>query len=202
MADKDISTSCSTNYGDILAKYESLWIEQLGRLKDRFSENIEKVEHPGMGQLPMGMNGKTGSKTDVPNVFVYKNAIVDVLSFLKLELGYGFLSDITASDEMPERPRFHVIYSLFSHTHFARIRIKVALNENETIETAVPVWAGANWAEREVFDMFGIRFEGHPDLRRILNDERFVGYPQRKDYGIQDYQIFSTAEPIRTELLE
>lgn len=99
--------------------------------------------------------------------------------------------DITAAD-YPERedelPRFDVLLIVRSMKHNHRVRIKTRVGDEESLDSLVPVWPGANWAEREVFDMFGIRFDGHPDLRRILMYDEFVGYPLRKDYPIEKTQ--------------
>ena len=171
------------------------WKNQVAQLKDRFVAAIEEVRMPV--EYP----------TDVPILYVKKESIIEVLTFLKDESGfdYGFLADITATDEEIE-PRFEVVYHLFSHSTKARIRIKVrvpsSVAEGEGIPTAVSVWLGANWAEREVYDMFGVKFKGHPNLRRILMDGRWVGYPLRKDYPLRGYQIFTEPEPVNPTLLE
>ena len=100
---------------------------------------------------------------------------------------FGTLVDITAVD-WPERPaRFDVVYHLLSMHRNHRIRVKAALPEDEMIASAVPVWPAANWFEREVFDMFGIIFAGHPDLRRLLTDYGFRGFPLRKDFPTTGY---------------
>ncbi|MBI2567889.1 MAG: NADH-quinone oxidoreductase subunit C [Candidatus Schekmanbacteria bacterium] len=140
--------------------------------------------------------------TDVPIVFVRKDSIAAVLAFARDEPGfeYGFLADITATDEEVE-PRFEVVYNLFSHTRGWRFRLKVRVPSDEEVPTAVGVWPAANWLEREVYDMFGVRFAGHPDLRRILMDERWVGHPLRKDYPLRGYQIFPDPQEIKPELL-
>jgi NADH-quinone oxidoreductase subunit C len=99
--------------------------------------------------------------------------------------------DITAADypeREPELPRFDVLVIVRSMKHNHRVRIKTRVGEDENLDSLVPVWPGANWAEREVFDMFGIRFDGHPDLRRILMYDEFEGYPLRKDYPIEKTQ--------------
>lgn len=83
-----------------------------------------------------------------------------------------------------------------------RVRVKVKIAENEKFNTLIPLWEGANWAEREIYDMFGIHFEGHPDLRRILMDMRWEGHPLRKDYPLRGYQVFLTPEPLDPELLK
>jgi NADH-quinone oxidoreductase subunit C len=126
-----------------------------------------------------------------------------LLRFMKSEPGfeYGFLSDITATDEEIE-PRFEIVYNLASMTKQHRIRLKVRVRENEECPSACEIWPGANWAEREVFDMFGVRFSGHPDLRRILLDNRWQGHPLRKDYPIKGYQVFTSPEQVEEHLLE
>jgi NADH-quinone oxidoreductase subunit C len=111
-------------------------------------------------------------------------AAVTIIEFLKLEAGFDYLVDITAVDR-PDRPeRFELIYVLYSFARNQRIRIKSSVPEGFKPPTAVPVHATSNWLEREVFDMFGIEFEGHPDMRRILMPEEWQGHPLRKDYSI------------------
>jgi NADH-quinone oxidoreductase subunit C len=127
---------------------------------------------------------------------VERAAIVDVLRFCRddAELGFDMLSDLTAVDflKFPGRedgPRFEVVYHLYSIAHNHRVRLKVRVDEDDAVvPTAVPLWPIANWLEREVWDMFGIRFEGHPDPRRLLMYEEFVGHPLRKDYPINRRQ--------------
>lgn len=101
------------------------------------------------------------------------------------ELLYDFLSDLTAVDRLKNHPRFEVVYHLYSLQYKRRIRLKVQVEEGGAVPSVTSVWGGANWHEREVFDMFGIRFEGHPDLRRILMPEGWEGCPLRKDYPVQ-----------------
>lgn len=105
-------------------------------------------------------------------------------------LALNLLSDITAVDWMDQRDeRFEVVYQLLSVSKLWRLTIKVAVSESKPeVSSALPLWAGANFLEREVWDMFGIRFVGHPDLRRILMYEEFVGHPLRKDYPVQGKQ--------------
>jgi NADH-quinone oxidoreductase subunit C len=111
-------------------------------------------------------------------------AVIPILETLKLELDFDYMVDITAVD-YPKRPeRFDVVYILYSFPRNERIRVKTMIAEGHRPATAVPVYATANWLEREVFDMFGIEFEGHPDMRRILMPEEWEGYPLRKEYGI------------------
>ncbi len=111
-------------------------------------------------------------------------AAVTVLEFLKTEAGFDYLVDITAVD-YPARPeRFELVYIVYSFKRNQRIRIKIRIPEGFQPATAVPVHLTADWLEREVFDMFGIEFAGHPNMRRILLPEEWQGYPLRKDYPI------------------
>jgi len=112
------------------------------------------------------------------------DAVIPIIETLKLELDFDYLVDITAVD-YPKRPeRFDLVYILYSFAHNQRIRVKAMIADGFSPATAVPVHLAANWLEREVFDMFGIQFAGHPDMRRILMPEEWQGYPLRKDYGI------------------
>ena len=111
--------------------------------------------------------------------------ILDVLRFLRddAELRFDILSDVTAVDYLPRLPRFEVVYHLYSISRNRRVRIKARIEERAPrIASAVPLYASANWMEREVFDLYGIHFEGHPDLRRLLLYDEFEGHPLRKDY--------------------
>jgi NADH-quinone oxidoreductase subunit C len=122
--------------------------------------------------------------------------IVDALRFCRDEpdLGFDMLMDLTAVDYLkyPGRedgPRFDVVYHLYSVTHNHRVRLKVPVEQDApSVPTATALWPIANWLEREVWDMYGIRFDGHPDLRRLLLYEEFVGHPLRKDYPMERRQ--------------
>jgi NADH-quinone oxidoreductase subunit C len=120
-------------------------------------------------------------------VTVKKSAIIDVLAFLKNTLQFNQLIDLTAVDCLGKRAdRFLVVYQLRSLSNKDSLRIKAPVSEDAcSIPTATLVWSTANWLEREVFDLFGIVFEKHPDLRRILLTDDWVGYPLRKDYPLQ-----------------
>lgn len=125
------------------------------------------------------------------NYFVVDAArISEVCGYLRDEEEFDYLVDLTAVDYPKREKRFEIVYQLYSFERNVRLRVKAPLGENETIASAVPVWSTANWLEREVYDMFGVRFDGHPDLKRILLPEDWQGYPLRKDYGIiqQDTQ--------------
>jgi NADH-quinone oxidoreductase subunit C len=113
-------------------------------------------------------------------------AVIPILEYLKAEAQFDYLVDVTAVD-YPERPeRFELVYILYSFERNQRIRIKTRIPEGFRPATAVPVYPTANWLEREVFDMFGIEFQGHPDMRRILLPEDWTGHPLRKDVSILD----------------
>ncbi|HZB89022.1 MAG TPA: NADH-quinone oxidoreductase subunit C [Terracidiphilus sp.] len=103
--------------------------------------------------------------------------------------GFNFLEDLTAVDWLPSEPRFQVSYHILSHAMKDYIRLRVMLSGDEaTLASITSVWPGANYYEREVFDLFGIRFEGHPNLRRILMPDEWVGHPLRKDYPVEGYR--------------
>jgi NADH-quinone oxidoreductase subunit C len=102
---------------------------------------------------------------------------------------FNFLSDVTCVDWYPSEPRFEVIYHLLSIPNKERVRLKVRLNSGSpVVESLTSVWSGANYFEREVFDLFGVRFTGHPYLRRILMPEDWEGHPLRKDYPVEGYR--------------
>jgi NADH-quinone oxidoreductase subunit C len=103
--------------------------------------------------------------------------------------GYNFFEDMTAVDWFPSTPRFQLSYHILSHGFKEHIRLRVLLDEADpSVETITEVWPAANYYEREVFDLFGIRFEGHPNLRRILMPDDWVGHPLRKDYPVEGYR--------------
>lgn len=122
-------------------------------------------------------------------VVVPSESIYAALEFLKVERHFDFLVDITCVDYLNYRgttDRFGLVYLLANTENNQRVTVRTFLNEPElTVPSAVPLWEGANWFEREVWDMFGIKFAGHPDLRRILLPEEFAAFPLRKDYPLQ-----------------
>jgi NADH-quinone oxidoreductase subunit C len=120
-------------------------------------------------------------------VTVRKDAILDILSFLKQSLQYNLLTDVTAVDYLGKKTdRYMMVYQLFSIAIKDRLRIKTPVSEDDCrIPTVSQIWATANWLEREVYDLFGITFDNHPDLRRILMTDDWEGHPLRKDYPLQ-----------------
>lgn len=127
-----------------------------------------------------------------PFFLIRPDSIKEACLKIKNRLGFIYLSDITAVDWLGERAgsRFEVIYNIVrfdsEYNEEARIFLKAALDDPPAIASVTSVWKGAEWLEREVFDMFGIRFGGHPDLRRILLPEDFEGFPLRKDFDVRD----------------
>jgi len=128
-------------------------------------------------------------------VVVPREKIVEICSFLKTAPGLEFnlLADLCGADRGPEEePRFEVNYHLFSTTKYHRMRLKVLLNDEDThVETVTTVWRTANWHERETFDLFGVIFDNHPDLRRILLPEDWEGHALRKDFPLRGYEPYS-----------
>jgi NADH-quinone oxidoreductase subunit C len=145
-----------------------------------------------LGNRVLGTHDYRGDHTAV----ISREGIAAALAFCRNEtaLGFDMLVDVTAVDYLrfPGRedgPRFEVVYHLYSVANNHRIRLKVPLEQDDAvIPTASGLWPIANWLEREVWDMFGIRFDGHPDLRRLLLYEEFEGHPLRKDYPINRRQ--------------
>jgi NADH-quinone oxidoreductase subunit C len=129
-----------------------------------------------------------------------RSALPDVLRKLRddPELAFDMLSDLTVVDYLGRVPRFEVVYQLKSLARNHRLRVKVLVPEEDpVVPTAVPIWKSANWSEREAWDLFGIRFDGHPDLRRILMYPEFVGHPLRKDYPVLKRQpLIPERDPI------
>ena len=129
------------------------------------------------------------------SVWVSPQALVDTLRFAKTdpELLYAFLTDITAVDRieyrLPDEPRFEVVYILYSPTFNRRLFVKTRVDEETAIPTATTLWRGANFMEREVYDMFGVTFAGHPNLERILTPDGWLGHPLRKDFPTQSAQF-------------
>jgi len=124
-------------------------------------------------------------------VVVPANQLLQTAEFLASEpsLRFTFLEDLTAVDRFPLEPRFELNYQLLSIENALRLRVKVKLpGADPAVQTVTSVWPTANWQEREVFDLFGVRFQGHPDLRRILMPEGWEGNPLRKDYPVEGFR--------------
>lgn len=126
-------------------------------------------------------------------IFVPRGSIVAVCRSLRDDHGFDMLADLCGADRGPEEdPRFEVNYHLFSTTHYQRLRLKVLLSEDDPhVESVEPLWKTANWHERETYDLLGVIFDNHPDLRRILLPSEFDGHALRKDYPLRGYEPYS-----------
>ncbi len=149
----------------------------LEKLQENFASEI-LVTHQDKGDL---------------TVILRKDRIHDVLRFLKEDasLSFEMLADLCGTDYLPkgEKPRFEVVYHLNSLTKNHRLRVRVKVPEEDmTLPTVTDLWGAADWFEREAFDMFGFRFEGHPNLKRLLMFDGFEGHPLRKDYPMERRQ--------------
>ena len=157
--------------------------------------DIEQLKgHPAVSRL-VGWNPQTvqGVKFDRDEMTIYvdRSVIREACALLRDDPNcpFNYLSDVTCVDWYPSEPRFEVVYHLFSIPKKERVRLKVRLNgDAPALESITSVWPGANYFEREVFDLFGIRFNGHPYLRRLLMPENWEGHPLRKDYPVEGYR--------------
>jgi NADH-quinone oxidoreductase subunit C len=133
-------------------------------------------------------------------VYVSRDDLLTIARALRdrADLGFKFLAELTAVDFWPREPRFELVYLLVSIEHRLRLRVKVRLHgEDARVPTVTGLWPAANWLEREVWDLFGITFDGHPDPRRLLMPEDWEGYPLRKDYPVQIRMAARTTEPLQ-----
>jgi NADH-quinone oxidoreductase subunit C len=115
---------------------------------------------------------------------VDRSLIPEILQVLRNEEQFDYCVDITAVHYPQREKQFDVLWVLYSYARNERIRVKTQIRDGESVASSVPIWPAANWLEREVWDMFGIKFEGHPELKRILLPEEWKGHPLRKDYNI------------------
>jgi NADH-quinone oxidoreductase subunit C len=143
-------------------------------LKEKFPEKIKET------------SSEFGDETFI----IDRDFLSDLVQYLRKEpYEYTMLLDITCVDYIGREPRFEMVYHLLSLTEKHRLRIKVPLSEKDlSVESLASIWKNANWLEREVYDMFGVRFNGHPDLRRLFMYDGFEGYPLRKDYPLRKRQ--------------
>lgn len=156
---------------------------------------IENIQQDFKSKFPnKNLNFLTQNNNDV--VEVAKEDVVSVLQHLKNSGRFDFFMQMTAVDYPNREKRFDVVYELFSSKDFSRLRIKAQVGEHESIPTAQYICKAADWYEREAYDMFGIRFEGHPNLRRLLVHQQFKGHPLRKDYPADLQQHCTEALPI------
>jgi NADH-quinone oxidoreductase subunit C len=157
-------------------------------------ERGQKEEAPAVSKLRLWDTNSVAEVLEFrgeTTIVVPREHIRRACEFLVAEpsLQFTFLSDITTLDRFPLEPRFEVNYHLLSIEHKTRVRLKVRLAGGDpAVLSVTPVWPTANWHERENFDLFGIRFEGHPDLTRILMPDDWEGHPLRKDYPVEGYR--------------
>ena len=132
--------------------------------------------------------------SDGPVLHITPERIVAICGYLKDVAGFERVSGVTAVDWWPREPRFEVVYLLHGVRINKRLRLIVSLGENVELDSVTSVWRGANWYEREVFDLFGIRFRNHPHLERIMMPADWEGYPLRKDYPVHGHRYSYTNE--------
>jgi NADH-quinone oxidoreductase subunit C len=148
-------------------------------------------EHPALKAIsgigPDALSGATFERDEL-TLTVAPGRLMAAASALR-QAGYNFFEDMTAVDWLPASPRFQLSYHLLSLARKERVRLRTFVDEaNPSVESITSLWPGANYYEREVFDLFGIRFQGHPNLRRILMPDDWEGHPLRKDYPVEGYR--------------
>jgi NADH-quinone oxidoreductase subunit C len=160
-------------------------------LVDKESVLREKSNHPAVAAiLAWNADALTEARWDRDELTltIAREEIVGAAKTVQ-QAGYNFLEDVTAVDWFPAVPRFQISYHIVSHSHKERIRLRVMVDESiPAVETITSVWLSANYYEREVFDLFGVRFSGHPNLLRIMMPEDWSGHPLRKDYPVEGYR--------------
>ena len=139
----------------------------IAKLKGSYGSGIEPLTYLGQNYM-----------------VVDRSLIPEILQVLRNQEQFDYCVDITAVHYPKREKQFDVLWILYSFPRNQRIRVKTQIADGETLPSSVPIWATTNWLEREVFDMFGIRFDGHPDMKRILLPDGWKGHPLRKDYGI------------------
>ncbi len=157
--------------------------------------DIEQLKsHPAVARIH-GWNAEAIQSVkfdrDEMTIVVDRSALREACALLREDATcpFNFLSDVTCVDWYPAEPRFEVVYHLLSIPKKERVRLKVRLNSSSpNVDSLTPLWPGANYFEREVFDLFGVRFAGHPYLRRIMMPEDWEGHPLRKDYPVEGYR--------------
>ena len=166
-------------------------------------QNIQKIEKKINSELTTKI--KT-SKINHDQLYfkIDHEDLINVIIFLKSnqETKFKQLIDITAVDFPEDKKRFKIVYLLLSHENNSRVIIEYSINENEVIPSVTSIFPSANWMEREVFDMYGIKFKDHPDLRRILTDYEFEGYPLRKDFPMSGHKEVRYSEDKKKVIYE
>ena len=163
------------------------------------SEAVEKIETRFQDNILL-----KNSFRDELSLTVSKDSLIEIMTFCKNDLGFDYLVDLTAVDNLGTNPRYEVVYELYSYSDSCHLRIKVGVDESEReVSSVVDLWPTANWHEREAFDMIGVTFSGHPDMRRILMWEGYPYYPLRKDFPLagktSDMPDVAFSEPVPLE---
>ena len=154
--------------------------------------------------VPGASSFEVGKSVDMPTVYVPGDRLVQACTALRdtPSLRFDVLIEVTAADYFPRTPRYEVVYHLLSIPNRTRLRLKARVASDGTLPTVQGVWPAAGWPEREVWDMFGIVFDGHPDLRRLLMPEDWEGHPGRKDYPVQIRKAAQTYAPLEVSEAE
>ena len=163
------------------------------------SEAVEKIEAKFQDNILL-----KNSFRDELSLTVTKDSLIEIMTFCKKDLGFDYLVDLTAVDNLGVNPRYEVVYELYSYSDYCHLRIKVGVDESEReVPSVVSLWPTANWHEREAFDMIGVTFSDHPDMRRILMWEGYPYYPLRKDFPLagktSDMPDVAFSEPVPLE---
>ena len=163
------------------------------------SEAVEKIETRFQDNIFL-----KNSFRDELSLTVTKDSLIEIMTFCKNDLGFDYLVDLSAVDNLGTNPRYEVVYELYSYSDSCHLRIKVGVDESEReVSSVVGLWPTANWHEREAFDMIGVTFSGHPDMRRILMWEGYPYYPLRKDFPLagktSDMPDVAFSEPVPLE---
>jgi len=160
-------------------------------LPDKESVLREMASHPAVSAIvawnPDALTDARWDRDEL-TLTISREEIVAAASTLQ-RAGYNFLEDVTAVDWFPAIPRFQISYHIVSHSYKERIRLRVLIDESAaSVDSITPVWPSADYYEREVFDLFGVRFDGHPNMRRIMMPDDWSGHPLRKDYPVEGYR--------------
>ena len=163
------------------------------------SEAVKKIEAKFQDNILL-----KNSFRDELSLTVTKDSLIEIMTFCKNDLGFDYLVDLTAVDNLGVNPRYEVVYELYSYSDSCHLRIKVGVDESEReVPSVVSLWPTANWHEREAFDMIGVTFSDHPDMRRILMSEGYPYYPLRKDFPLagktSDMPDVAFSEPVPLE---
>lgn len=151
-------------------------------------------------QIKKSLPGSIAEQIEYRNelqVYVKKEFFTELMQLLRKDktLSYDLLLDVAGIDRLPDEPRFELVYVLFSLEYNRRLIVKLKVDVSDTVPSVTGIWKSANWPEREVFDLLGIKFSGHPDLRRILTWDNFEGHPLRKDFPLRGKDFDKKFDP-------